>query len=349
MKCLNCNTELNNNETICPNCGKDVTLPPELDVNKENLTEGISDIGSSEVSDYIEVIDDEVKPEIRKKDDVEILIPSVEKKEDNEINEESNQQSEIYETIGEVDEFVEFSEDVKAIDRKNPLDKIIVNIKNTKVIPKNVFIICVFVFLVLGLFTGKVAFSKNYCATPVIRDVGNSNIKSVSDGSNNETAIGGYLYKIPNSFTYDRSDSGIRVYSGDDSWVIFIKSINGNFQNIIDGRVSVRETLKTSLSVGETKELTISDSPVITFETTENVTNRLIAFTKAPNDNIFYMEIYSTSNNFNYDVLEIAMDIAVNATAIDKVTNMENYEVLDKAELSLKAADTYAELNKKVD
>ena len=89
------------------------------------------------------------------------------------------------------------------------------------------------------------------------------------------------------------------------------------------------------------KETKIKDRLYMLIEGLTKTTSRLIAFTDAGNDHIFYMEIVTVDNIYNYDLLEIANDILVNATFNEEVSKIETISVYDVANIAILAAQEY--------
>ena len=72
--------------------------------------------------------------------------------------------------------------------------------------------------------------------------------------------------------------------------------------------------------------------------------NRLYAFTSGEEGNVFFIEIVTSDNKYNYDCLDLANDIKTNAKKNDKVSSMEKIKVLDMSSLIISAANIYKSL-----
>lgn len=374
MKCQACGTDLIPGNNTCPNCGNingviesqvlqsnddddmmlldddDVVItenmaPPTLDVvSEENVMSQAGDIANANVSTY------EDEQEVNKKEQretnpmqdaverVDIEIPAAKgpvEKVDLPLDGSAPEVVEMTETIGEnLNENVPVEETSK----KSKL-----SLKSVKSVPKNIMIIFgIFVF-VIGLLVGKMVFSKNYCAVPKMSKT--ENVKYVSDGKNNETNIGGHTYKIPKDYTYDKKDKGVIIYSKDNSWRIYIRVREGSYKDLTGSKNSIKASLKeNNIDVANIKEMKIEDTSYLTIEGTLNTKNRLMAFTDAGNDSVYYTEIVTNSNDYDYDVLAVAADIIKNAVAEKPETDIEKINVNDISELSVKASQEYKSL-----
>ena len=105
--------------------------------------------------------------------------------------------------------------------------------------------------------------------------------------------------------------------------------------------------VENSINVSNVKELKANDVEFLVFETTTKLVNRMIAFASAPQDQVYYLEIVNTNNNYDYDVLDVAADILKNATYEEVSTNMEKIAIEDISEVSIKAALEYKNLVKR--
>lgn len=218
-------------------------------------------------------------------------------------------------------------------------------LKYVKSVPRNVCIIGIIIFFVLGLLLGKMFFSKNYCAVstkPVIE-----NKKLVADGKNNITEVNNFKYKIPNSYIYDKSDGYLLVYDADNKFKISIRSIKGSYDDLSLSKVSIKESVKEQgYVVNDIKELVVSKNNYIVLDLTDNVTKHLIAFTGL-NDYIMYVDIVTSSNDIDETILNTAEDIIRNAEYISKVDTLESTKKVDVADISIKAAEEYKKATNK--
>lgn len=383
MNCSNCGTSLMPGSNVCPNCGAmnmqnqvpatpeliptiadddfielnddndveqitEFMAPPPLNISgDENLTSGVSDISNAtEVSTYSpEAIQEEKEEaeeaEIRKKENIDIAIPSVQKPvEDVAMPTDGTAPNvdEMTSTIGEKTE----TAPLEVGDSKK---KFKLKIKINKNVPKNLMIIVAIIFLIVGILLGKAFFSKNYCVSTPTNNRVTEKTNFVADGKNNTTNVGNYTYKIPTDYIYDKSNGGLLVYDKNDTFRIFIRTDVGSYQDLSGAKNSVRETLKeNSVIINGLKEISISDKNYLVIEGATRSINRLIAFSDASNDYVYYIEIVTNDNSYDYDVLDIAADIVSNATYEEKSAEMEKIEIYDISEVSIKAAEEYKSL-----
>ena len=138
-------------------------------------------------------------------------------------------------------------------------------LKYVKSVPRNVCIIGIIIFFVLGLLLGKMFFSKNYCAASTKRVIENK--KLVADGKNNITEVNNFKYKIPNSYIYDKSDGYLLIYDADNKFKIAIRSIKGSYDDLALSKVSIKESVKEQgYVVNDIKELVVSNNNYIVLE-----------------------------------------------------------------------------------
>ncbi|MDE5630575.1 MAG: hypothetical protein K2I70_03140, partial [Bacilli bacterium] len=115
---------------------------------------------------------------------------------------------------------------------------------------------------------------------------------------------------------------------------------------VATARVSIEETLKeNNVTVNNLRETKVSDNNYVIIEGTTRLQNRLIALTDAKNDNIFYIEIVTTDNSYNYEILNLANDIATNATYNDTVNDIERIDIYDASSMLITASEAQKSLN----
>lgn len=375
MNCSNCNSPLPTGESVCPNCGYDNSsvkpmeqesndiieldeekqeitenmAPPTLNVEEENLRAGTGELGDlANVSDYapedtVNVANDTEKQKTLEEEKVDIAIPSVQTPVQDVTIPNDGTAPEVKQDNNTVGEKEENSEQLEPTTKKSKF-KIDLS-KGSKNVPKNLLIIVGIIFLVIGILLGKALFSKNYCASTTRRSTINSKTKFVNDGKNNITNIGDYTYKIPEQYSYDKKDGGLFIYNKEDTFRIFIRTNAGLFADLSGGKNSVRETLRENeVAINNMKEINSGDVEFLVFEGATRSINRLIAFADAKNDNVFYIEVVTNDNTYNYDTLEIIADILKNATYESVESKMEGIDIYDVSEVSIKAATEYKNL-----
>lgn len=374
MNCRNCNSPLSEDSNVCPNCGtlngndpsNDTLIeldddeemevptpitasmaPPSLSVEEENLTDGVKDIGSNNnISTYGEVpVEEKVEEETTKKEeDVDIAIPKVQAPVSNENIPSDGSVPSIdgaMPTVGELD-----NPDVSTF----KLGKKTVKIKmgKSKKVPQAILIGGVVVFFIFGILVGSTVFKQNVCvsSSTSTKKTTTTKVTYVSDGKNNETKAGSYTYKIPESYTYDKQNGGLIIYSDTADWRIFIKSEPGLYDDIATARVSIEETLKANnVTVNNLKETKIDDDNYVIIESTTRLQTRLIGITDAKNDHIFYIEVVTTDNSYDYDVLKLANDIAKNAVYDETVSDIENIDIYDASTMIITASEYHKAQN----
>lgn len=216
----------------------------------------------------------------------------------------------------------------------------------SKSVPILFVAIIVVVALLIGGTIGATMFPKIIYSN-TSNSAANKNTKArVSDGKNNKTIAGDYTFSIPDKYYYDKSNNGVLVYDTNDSFRIFIKPIEANYEDIANAKTSVKETLNSAeLKVSSIKEINIKEHAYLVAETIDNLTNRLIAFTTAGENTSFYIEVVTATNKYDYDCLDLADDIAYNAKAIGEKSNMESINVNDVSKIIISAANIYKTVN----
>lgn len=338
MNCKNCSEILDSNVLVCPKCGFDNSInqpidaldeevvvnqidvnaaPEELNFASEDLTSKSMDItAASNVDTYDSSItfkteESQVNSTIQ--DEIDIAIPSVvEPTIDDKVN----------------------ADNVSNVALDNITDK---DLKKSKfkfssLLGKKIsfvaFIIGIIAFLGVGYLIGSSLSSGNY-----VRPVSTTTytgFKTVADGHNNITTLGEYVFKIPESYQYDKKNNGLFIYSNDDTWRIYIRPQKDSYQDVSSSKTSLKESLKLQgLTIGNIIETKVNERAFLCIETTLNATNRLIAVTKYDDSNLFYLEIVTYDNNYLYDVLSLIDDLIKNAEINEKVSNMEGISVYD--------------------
>lgn len=328
--------------------------PPTLNVNDENLAQGAGDLtNENSVSTYSndamnEQAEEEKEEKVRQEERVDIAIPSVSEVKSVSLPSDGSA-PEIQESAATVGDA---SNTETVLEEPNKKKKFKLNIqKGSKNVPKNLMIIVAIIFLVLGVLLGKAFFSKNYCSTNVGQNrsvVSKNKVKYVSDGKNNTTNVGGYTYKIPDAYTYDKSDGGVLIYDENDTFRIYIRTNEGLYTDLTGAKNSIRASMaENSVNVENVRELKSNDVEFLIFETITRLNNRIVAFADAKNDHVFYLEIVNVNNSFDYDVLDIAADILKNATFEETTTSMEKIDIVDISDVSIRSALEYKNLTKR--
>jgi uncharacterized Zn finger protein (UPF0148 family) len=363
MQCPKCNSFVEDGLNNCPSCGNQLNstqenvnnddevvmitenmAPPELVVSKENMAKGAGDLSSAaNVSSYNPEETENKTREDNKpiiQDRVDFSIPKVSAPvvDENQVLDGNvpvigNQDS----TVGEENSEEKNNNNIKIGGK-------VLKVKMGKSLSMPLVIIVAILTLVIGIFIGKSLFSKNYCSTSKSTSTQNKTTL-VSDGKNNITNVGSYTYKIPSNYIYDKDSNGLKVYDESGTFRIYIKTLNGSYEDMSGAKLSIKETLKdNNTTVNNIRELNISNSDFLIIETNYKTINRLVAFADASNDYVYYIEIVTTDNNYDYDVLNIAADIVTNATYQERSSTIESIDINDISSLSVKASLEYKAL-----
>jgi len=215
-----------------------------------------------------------------------------------------------------------------------------------KTVPMSFTILVTVIGMIVGGYIGKTLFPTIiFNNRPSTQRVNQNASARVADGKNNTTQAGSYTYKIPEKYVYDKYNKGILIYDTTDTFRIYIRGQEGIYNDIANAKTSVKATMEEKgLFIKNIKEASIKEHPYIIAETIDNLNNRLIAFTKASDKDIFYVEIVTSSNNYDYSVLELADDILSNAKYNEETSAMEKIEINDIATLIINAAEVYKSL-----
>ena len=347
---INTNQEVNN--TNVNNSDEDVVIitenmaPPELAVNQENMMAGVGDLSSgASMSSYAPVEKtEEVLEDNNAKipDRVDFAIPKVTAPDTSDTIPDGS-----VPVIGEQTTILT-EEDAPKKDVTNiKVGGKVLKIKTGKNLGLPMVLVIAVLTLIIGIFLGKMLFSKNYCTTTTRKTNNVEKVKFVADGKNNKTNVGSFTYKIPENYIYDKTAKGLLVYDKKDTFRIYIKTTNGSYENMSGAKLSIKETLKENgTTVNNIKELNIESKNYLIIETVHGMSNRLIAFSDASHDYVYYIEIVSSSNNYEYDILDIAADIVKNAEYQEVMSKMEDISVNDVSDIAIKASLEYKALNK---
>ena len=214
-----------------------------------------------------------------------------------------------------------------------------------KSVPMSFTILIGVLAMIVGGYIGKTLFPTVIFNNRASQSINQNAAARVADGKNNTTQAGNYTYKIPEKYVYDKSSHGVLIYDTADTFRIYIRGQEGIYNDIANAKTSVKATMEEKgLFIKNIKEASIKEHPYIIAEAIDNLNNRLIAFTKATDKDVFYVEIVTSSNNYDYSVLELADDILTNAKYNEETSAMEKIEVNDIATLIINAAEVYKSL-----
>jgi hypothetical protein len=310
---------------------------PTLEVEQENLTVGAKDITSSQdVSTYdpTQEVKEEVVQEQPKETGINFNLPEVKEA-------EADTQGMGIMEIKTNTQTV--SGDNNKSEELTKKEKFSLTMFKRKTLPRNLVIILLTIVLVIGILIGSTVFSKQvYTPTSTKSKNTTEKVKHVADGKNNTTYVGNYLYKIPEEYDYDKLNGGLVVYGNNDEFRLFIKAKQGSYEYIANSKESIRKSMDNiGMSVNNIKETALNEKPYVVVEATVGPRNRIYAMCDGNHDNIFYIEIISSDNDYNYIALDIANDIINNAEYNDKYSNMENAQYEDASDIIVTAAEAH--------
>ena len=313
--------DLDAGEAEVVNASEDMAAP-SLDVEKEDLTAGATDMSASANVSTYDPTQEQPKEETQeeampKEAGVNFALPEIKEAEADTQGMEINTIETKTETVGVESKPKKFNINLKIL-------------KNTSY-PRKLVIILLAIFLIIGILVGSTVFGKKvYTPGGTSTKKNTDKIQHVADGKNNTTYVNKYKYKIPD------------VYDFTDQFRIFIKGISGNYDNIANAKESVRRSLENDkVTVNNILETSIGENRYVVVEGTVGPRNRLYGFRQGPNDNLFYVEIIAEDNSFYYAGLDIANDIVNNVEYTDKYTKMEAAQYEDVSTIVVTTADAY--------
>ena len=325
--------DLDAGEAEVVNASEDMAAP-SLDVEKEDLTAGATDMSASANVSTYDPTQEQPKEETQeeampKEAGVNFALPEIKEAEADTQGMEINTIETKTETVGVESKPKKFNINLKIL-------------KNTSY-PRKLVIILLAIFLIIGILVGSTVFGKKvYTPGGTSTKKNTDKIQHVADGKNNTTYVNKYKYKIPDVYDFDKIDGGVVVYGGTDQFRIFIKGISGNYDNIANAKESVRRSLENDkVTVNNILETSIGENRYVVVEGTVGPRNRLYGFRQGPNDNLFYVEIIAEDNSFYYAGLDIANDIVNNVEYTDKYTKMEAAQYEDVSTIVVTTADAY--------
>jgi len=359
MNCVNCGTPLIEGNNTCPSCGAlnmplqtppkevppqeetfeeldntpnvnqvaETTVAPNLDVQEEKLEEDAAPIAESTNEPTYE---SETKPEVNKEENVNIDIPSGQDIQPVQVDQNVQAGG-----IGTVAAPTQTAGTNDIVVPEKGVTKFKIGNKTYKIklggFKSKDIILCVIVFCI-GLFIGYMMFGNR---TTVIRRSNQiSTSQLVSDGKNNTTVAGNYKYKIPDIYTYDKSNDGVIIYDEDQTFKIFIKNEIFQYSKLVNAKTSIQQSfIDSGIAVNDIKELGIEENSYLTINVTYRSQNKTIALTDGGNSQLFYVEIESGDNNYNTEYLKVADDIIRNAEKVNDVPTIEKLKIADLSSL----------------
>lgn len=370
MNCGNCGKPLEPGNGTCPNCGAlnlgfqepvntnmndssavNLGLPDDVEELVDDKVEEIKEVEKVEDTDEVygedvnaKEVQNEVEPESINIDIPTVSAPTEPVGNITGINEVNNSET----TIGEINSDNGESD---GIEPRSKLSKTILKITRTKTLPTKLSVLLIIIFMIIGIITGKLVFSKNVCTVPVQSSIGKSSNSIKSNGKKNETRIGSFVYKIPDDSLYDRRENGLYIYAKDDSWRVYINEKAGSYHDIANSQKSILETVKLQgFDVSDVVEKNIEDKLFVLIKNTKVTQNRLTAFTDAGNDKLFYIEIITSNNDFSEDVLAKVANILKDCESVETPeTKMETISVSDFSDVVIKASQEYTQVKQAED
>ena len=328
--------------TVNPNQVEATTEAPTLDVQEEVLSSEAEPLQESVPTTTYEETVPTVEQPVEKQEDINIDIPAPADAQPVQVD-----QSVQAGGVGEVAAPQETAGNDIVVPEKNAMSfKIGGKTLKIKMGKFNAQKVLVFVgVFALGLFMGYLMFGNRTTTKCVKSVVTNKNL--VSNGKNNETYINGYKYKIPTSYTYDKTNEGIVVYDSDQTYKMYIRSMVFKYDEIVKSKLSLQQTLiDNQFKVDNIKELIFNEHGYLVITITTGMNNRMIGITDAGDGKIFYVEIVTVDNNYNTDIFNAADDIIQNAERTNDITQVEKLSIKDLSQLIVTTAKADTDLKR---
>ena len=328
--------------TVNPNQVEATTEAPTLDVQEEVLSSEAEPLQESVPTTTYEETVPTVEQPAEKQEDINIDIPEPADAQPAQVD-----QSVQAGGVGEVAAPQETAGNDIVVPEKNAMSfKIGGKTLKIKMGKFNAQKVLVFVgVFALGLFMGYLMFGNRTTTKCVKSVVTNKNL--VSNGKNNETYINGYKYKIPTSYTYDKTNEGIVVYDSDQTYKMYIRSMVFKYDEIVKSKLSLQQTLiDNQFKVDNIKELIFNEHGYLVITITTGMNNRMIGITDAGDGKIFYVEIVTVDNNYNTDIFNAADDIIQNAERTNDITQVEKLSIKDLSQLIVTTAKADTDLKR---
>ena len=328
--------------TVNPNQVEATTEAPTLDVQEEVLESETEPLQESVPTTTYEETVPTVEQPAEKQEDINIDIPAPADAQPVQVD-----QSVQAGGVGEVAAPQETAGNDIVVPEKNAMSfKIGGKTLKIKMGKFNAQKVLVFVgVFALGLFMGYLMFGNRTTTKCVKSVVTNKNL--VSNGKNNETYINGYKYKIPTSYTYDKTNEGIVVYDSDQTYKMYIRSMVFKYDEIVKSKLSLQQTLiDNQFKVDNIKELIFNEHGYLVITITTGMNNRMIGITDAGDGKIFYVEIVTVDNNYNTDIFNAADDIIQNAERTNDITQVEKLSIKDLSQLIVTTAKADTDLKR---
>ena len=228
------------------------------------------------------------------------------------------------------------------LESKPVKEKFSLKIFKKKTLPRNLVLILCGVMLIIGLLLGSLLFGKQvYSPGMSSNNKKTTTVHHVADGNNNTTYAGKFIYKIPKEYDFDKMDGGVIIYGTDDAFRMTIKAVKGSYEKVANAKESIRLSFNNEkINVSSIRETSTSkNNQYVVIQATTGFNNRLYAIRAGSNDYLFYVEIVTSDNNYDLNLLDISDDIIDNVEYNDKYSNMEQVAYEDTSSMIITIAD----------
>ena len=289
MKCEKCGNENSIEDKYCTKCGEKLTSNElqELPSKKEITVDA-----EENVENNVEEVEE--KDEEKTKDNDETIVED--DIEELETKEEENKEDIVQEQPTE--------------------DK-----KEEQTVPKKKtnYFQYVAIILIVSLIVGGIVYFSMSVSLKKYQEL------SIKNSTYNEVKLAGFTYKIPQEYSYEKGSEYISITDKDESWIIQLGSTKASYDLLKNNKALLQSTFKNDGIIASVPTIkNIKDKEYLTLELNENSKKSLVAYSKFNSMYINVVLVRNTSNNYDYDKLDIANKIINDATFNDEELNVED-------------------------
>ena len=148
---------------------------------------------------------------------------------------------------------------------------------------------------------------------------------SIKNATYNLVKLDGFTYKIPQEYSYEKDTQYISITDKDESWIIQIGSTKASYDILKNNKALLQSTFKEDgITASAPTIKNIKDKEYLTLELNENNKKSLVAYSKFNSMYINVVLVRNTSNEYDYNKLDIANKIINTATFNDEELNVED-------------------------
>lgn len=186
-------------------------------------------------------------------------------------------------------------------------------------------VILIGLVILIFILTGK----KETVTTPN-ENLNNGGTTVVNNTSTYKVNFSNFTFNIPNDYIYTTQDNVMLLTDSSGSWAVGITIIDGAYSKLLINKNSLQKNFeKDGYTSNAAVEKTIKGRAFITTEISKSGNNMLTAYSDAGMNMIFTLVIYTTNNNYDYDILEKVADILNDAKYNATSNSITTTETID--------------------